>query len=115
MTSPDDTTRTSPTTGPDTGRASVTDSVPTSEGAAGSAPTAGARTAPEPTYRTGPAPFPILLGLLGLLTALGVLVAEWTDLSLPWTDLGPWTIVLVGLVVVVVGVLGLRSSTRGRD
>jgi hypothetical protein len=67
---------------------------------------------PEPTYLSGPAPFPVLLGILGLLTALGVLVAEWTDLSVPWTDLGPWTIVVVGLVVLVVGAVGLRSSRR---
>ncbi len=94
MTSHDDTTRPVPSSTPAT--------------PAGS----GTTTHPEPTYLSGPAPFPVLLGLLGLLTALVVLVAEWTELSVPWTDLGPWTIVAVGAVVLVVGAVGLRSSRR---
>jgi hypothetical protein len=73
-----------------------------------------AGTAPEPTYLTGPAPFPIVLGLLGLLTAIGVVVADLADLTVPWTDLGPWTVVLAGVVILVVGAVGLRSS-RAQD
>ena len=73
---------------------------------------AGAAT--EPTYLSGPAPFPIVLGLLGLLTAIGVVIADLTDLTVPWTDLGPWTVVLAGVVILVVGAIGLRSS-RGQD
>jgi hypothetical protein len=68
----------------------------------------------EPTYLSGPAPFPIVLGLLGLLTAFGVLIADVTDLSVPWTDLGPWTVVLAGVVILIVGAIGLRSS-RSQD
>ncbi len=68
----------------------------------------------EPTYLTGPAPFPVVLGLLGLLTAIGVVLADLTDVSFPFRDLGPWTVVLVGAVIIVVGALGLRSS-RGQD
>jgi hypothetical protein len=75
---------------------------------------AGAVTPAEPGYLTGPAPFPIVVGLLGLLTALGVLIAEATDLTVPWTDLGPWTVVLAGVVILVVGAIGLRSS-RSQD
>ena len=73
-----------------------------------------ATTPPAPTYLAGPAPFPILLGLLGVLLAIGVVVGEITDLTLPWTDLGPWSVVAAGLVVLVVGAIGLRSS-RSRE
>ncbi len=76
--------------------------------------TPAATTPAEPTYLTGPAPFPVVLGLLGLLTAIGVVMADLTDVSFPFRDLGPWTVVLVGAVIIVVGALGLRSS-RGQD
>jgi len=69
---------------------------------------------PEPTYLSGPAPFAVVLGLLGLLFAAATLLTQLTDLSLPWTDLGPWTVVAAGLVVVIVGAIGLRGS-RTRD
>lgn len=69
---------------------------------------------PEPTYLSGPAPFAVVLGLLGLLFAAATFLTQLTDLSLPWTDLGPWTVVAAGLVVVVVGAIGLRGS-RTRD
>ena len=72
---------------------------------------------PEPTYLpglTGPAPFAVVLGLLGLLFAAATFLTQLTDLSLPWTDLGPWTVVAAGLVVVIVGAIGLRGS-RTRD
>jgi hypothetical protein len=69
---------------------------------------------PEPTYLTGPAPFAVVLGLLGLLFAAATFLTQLTDLSLPWTDLGPWTVVGAGLVVVIVGAIGLRGS-RTRD
>lgn len=76
------------------------------------APDTGGATGTEPTYLRGPAPFPIVLGLLGLLTASGVILADATDLSVPWTDLGPWTVVLAGVVILIVGAIGLRSSRR---
>jgi hypothetical protein len=65
---------------------------------------------PEPQWLTGPAPFALVLGLLGLLVAGSVLVAELTDITLPWGDLGPWSVVAAGLVVLLVGAIGLRSS-----
>ena len=46
--------------------------------------------------------------------AIGVVVGELTDLTLPWTDLGPWSVVAAGLVVLIVGAIGLRSS-RSRE
>ncbi len=67
-------------------------------------------TPPEPTYLSGPAPFALVLGLLGLLVAGSVLVDELTDITLPWGDLGPWSVVAAGLVVLLVGAIGLRSS-----
>jgi hypothetical protein len=66
--------------------------------------------APEPQYLSGPAPFALVLGLLGLLVAGSVLLNELTDVTLPWGDLGPWTVVAAGLVVLIVGAIGLRSS-----
>jgi hypothetical protein len=66
--------------------------------------------APEPQYLSGPAPFALVLGLLGLLVGGSVLLNELTDVTLPWGDLGPWTVVAAGLVVLIVGAIGLRSS-----
>ena len=74
------------------------------------APTPAPPTPPEPQYLSGPAPFALVLGLLGLLVAGSVLVNELTDITLPWGDLGPWSVVAAGLVVLLVGAIGLRSS-----
>ncbi len=69
-------------------------------------------TPPQPQWLSGPAPFALVLGLLGLLVAGSVLVGELTDITLPWGDLGPWSVVAAGLVVLLVGAIGLRSSRR---
>jgi len=65
---------------------------------------------PQPQWLPGPAPFALVLGLLGLLVAGSVLLNELTDVTLPWGDLGPWSVVAAGLVVLLVGAIGLRSS-----
>jgi hypothetical protein len=79
------------------------------------APTPAPAPAPvEPEYLRGPAPFALVLGLLGLVVAGSVLVGELTDVSLPWNDLGPWSVVAAGVLVLLVGAIGLRSS-RARD
>jgi hypothetical protein len=105
-----------------------TEEVITDDGATTVLPTTGAtmtETAPAPKipapatpseqqYLSGPAPFALVLGLLGLLVAGSVLVGELTDITLPWGDLGPWSVVAAGLVVLLVGAIGLRSS-RSRD
>ena len=67
-------------------------------------------TPPEPQWLRGPAPFALVLGVLGLLVAGSVLVNELTEVSLPWGDLGPWSVVNAGVVVLLVGAIGLRSS-----
>jgi hypothetical protein len=74
------------------------------------APSPAPPTPAEPQYLSGPAPFALVLGLLGLLVAGSVLVNELTDITLPWGDLGPWSVVAAGLVVLLVGAIGLRSS-----
>ena len=78
------------------------------------APGAGAPAAAQPPYLRGPAPFAIILGLLGLLIASVTLVSEVTDLTVPWDDLGPWTVVAAGIVVLLVGAIGLQAS-RSQD
>lgn len=68
----------------------------------------------EPQWIKGPAPFALVLGILGLLVAGSVLVGELTDVHLPWGGLGPWSVVAAGVVVLLVGAIGLRAS-RSRD
>lgn len=97
------------------GAADTTTATDDTPAAGTGAPTASDAPAPAgPRYRPGPAPFALLLGILGLLTAGLVLLTELTDLDVPWNDLGPWTIVGGGALVLIVGLVGLRSS-RGRD
>jgi len=67
------------------------------------------------TWLKGPAPFALVLGLLGLLVAAAVLINELADVSLPWQNLGPWSVVAAGVVVLLVGAIGLRSSRAHRD
>jgi hypothetical protein len=105
-----------PTTGTpaDPSDAAATGATTTATGPAPATPRIPAPDSPEPQWLTGPAPFALVLGLLGLLVAGSVLVAELTDITLPWGDLGPWSVVAAGLVVLLVGAIGLRSS-RTRD
>lgn len=65
---------------------------------------------PERPYLRGPAPFAIVLGVLGLLVAGSVVLFELSDVSVHWDNLGPWTVVAAGVVVLVVGALGVRAS-----
>lgn len=100
------------TTAPAAATASGTTSGASSAPAATTTATPGATASDDGPWLQGPAPFAIVLGLLGLLVAGGVLVSELTDLTFPWADLGPWTVVAAGLVIVLVGAIGLRSSRR---
>jgi hypothetical protein len=101
----DDATRSLPTT-------------PSATGAAGAVGATGATTAtvtatpeaPEQEWLKGPAPFALVLGLLGLVVAGATLLSELADVNVPWDDLGPWSVVAAGIVVLLVGAIGLRSS-----
>ena len=62
----------------------------------------------------GPAPFAVVLGLLGLVVAAVTLFSEIVGFDIPWGDLGPWSVVGAGVLVLLVGGLGLRAS-RGQD
>ncbi len=66
--------------------------------------------APEQEWLKGPAPFALVLGLLGLVVAGATLLGELADVNVPWDDLGPWSVVAAGVVVLLVGAIGLRSS-----
>jgi hypothetical protein len=99
---------------PGAGTATATTSAPVATAAPGATASGSTASEDEPWLR-GPAPFAIVLGLLGLLVAGATLVTELTDVSFPWADLGPWTVVAAGLVVVLVGAIGLRSSRRTQD
>ncbi len=100
--STDDTTVTPIPDGPDTGA---------DPHATTPAPPAGPAPAP-PVYRSGPAPLAVFLGAAGLLLAVAVLVGELADVAIPWSGLGPWMVVGSGLLVVLVGLLGLRANRR---
>lgn len=63
---------------------------------------------PEPTYLTGPAPTAVIIGLIGLLTLVGTAVWALTDWAVNWAVAAPVGIVVLGLVIIVLGVSGLR-------
>ena len=73
-------------------------------------PTTAATEPPEQEWLKGPAPFALVLGLLGLVVAGATLLSELADVNVPWDDLGPWSVVAAGIVVLLVGAIGLRSS-----
>ena len=63
-----------------------------------------------PEFRSGPAPTTTLVGLLGLLTTIAVLVSQATDLDIPWGVVGPVAVVGAGVLLVVLGLAGLRGQ-----
>lgn len=68
-----------------------------------------------PEFKSGPAPTTSVVGLLGLLTVIAVLVAQATDLDIPWGVVGPVAVVGAGVLLVVLGLAGLRGQRyRGR-
>lgn len=99
--STDDTTVNPTPDSPDTGA----DPRPTTPAPAVPAPV-------PPVYRSGPAPLAVFLGVAGILLAVAVLVGEVADVTIPWSGLGPWMVVGSGLLVVLVGLLGLRANRR---
>ena len=85
-------------------------------------PAAGERTEPTdqaspyrgstavPEFRSGPAPTTTIVGLLGLLTTIALLVTQSTDLDIPWGVVGPVAVVGAGVLLVVLGLAGLRGQ-----
>lgn len=63
-----------------------------------------------PEYKSGPAPTTSVLGLLGLLTAIAVILSQATDLDIPWGVVGPVAVVGAGVLLVVLGLAGLRGQ-----
>lgn len=63
-----------------------------------------------PEFTSGPAPTTSVIGLLGLLTAIAVLVTQATDLDIPWGVVGPVAVVGAGVLLVVLGLAGLRGQ-----
>ncbi|MFC7486462.1 hypothetical protein ACOCJ7_14545 [Knoellia sp. CPCC 206453] len=63
-----------------------------------------------PEYKSSPAPTTSVVGLLGLLTAIAVLVSKATDLDIPWGVVGPVAVVGAGVLLVVLGLAGLRGQ-----
>jgi len=63
-----------------------------------------------PEFKSGPAPTTSVFGLLGLLTAIAVLVTQATDLDIPWGVVGPVAVVGAGVLLVVLGLAGLRGQ-----
>jgi len=63
-----------------------------------------------PEFKSGPAPVTSVVGLLGLLTAIAVLVSQATDLDIPWGVVGPVAVVGAGVLLVVLGLAGLRGQ-----
>ncbi len=62
-----------------------------------------------PQWIAGPAPGPIVIGVIGLVAlVLALLVA--TGRSINWSLAGPGTVIGLGTVVIVLGVLGLRRN-----
>ena len=63
-----------------------------------------------PEYRSGPAPVTTLVGLLGLIATISILVTRATDLDIPWGVVGPVAVVGAGVLLVVLGLAGLRGQ-----
>ena len=96
--------------------ATSTDQPATAAGASASAPgspyaahTYQGQTA-VPEFKSGPAPTTSVVGLLGLLTVIAVLVAQATDLDVAWNVVGPVAVVGAGVLLVVLGLAGLRGQ-----
>ena len=66
----------------------------------------------NPPIKTGPAPFAIIVGVLGLAMAALLTVTELTTVTIPWRVAGPISIVVLGGLILAIGAFGLVSSRR---
>ena len=107
----DHTEPTEPAAAPSRPPAPVSDSgfgSASSSAATAYAPYQGQATAPG--FKSGPAPTTSVVGLLGLLTVIAVLIAQATDLDIAWDVVGPVAVVGAGVLLVVLGLAGLRGQ-----
>lgn len=95
---------------PDTERLDLTEALDAAEheATAQQATTQQATAAPGPQWLKGPTPTPTIIGLIGLLTLVGSAVWALTDWSVNWAIAAPVGVVLLGLVIIVLGLSGLR-------
>ena len=77
------------------------------------APAAPATTAPE--RPRGPHAAAILLGVLAIAVAALAILRETTDLTVNWSQLGPGSVIVAGLLLLLIGVVGLTRRERGRE
>jgi hypothetical protein len=84
--------------------------------AAGSSTPAGSANPPEqadpPRAPRGPSPLTVFTGVVGLLVALGTLLVAEASVDVDWGRAGPALVVGMGLLLVVLGLLGMRSDRR---
>lgn len=71
-------------------------------------PRPGSSAEAEPRWITGPAPTPVIIGIVGLLTLVSTAVWSLTDWAVNWAVAVPVGIIGLGVVIVGLGVAGLR-------
>ena len=77
------------------------------------APAAPAVTSPE--RPRGPHAAAILLGVFAVAVAALAILRETTDLTVNWSQLGPGSVIVAGLLLLLIGVVGLTRRERGRE
>ncbi|WP_458533486.1 hypothetical protein [Oryzihumus sp.] len=77
------------------------------------APAAPTVTAPE--RPRGPHAAAILLGVFAIAVAALAILRETTDLTVSWSQLGPGSVIVAGLLLLLIGVVGLTRRERGRE
>jgi len=75
-------------------------------------PEAPAVTAPE--RPRGPHAAAILLGVFAIAVAALAILRETTHLTVNWSQLGPGSVIVAGLLLLLIGVVGLTRRERGR-
>jgi hypothetical protein len=60
----------------------------------------------------GPSPWTVVYGLIALAVAVVVFVTTATTTDIDWSTAGPATVVGFGVVLVLLGLLGMRSRRR---
>jgi len=82
---------------------------------AGAAPTEPAAPVATPTWKRGTSWATVAWGLVCMFVAGLVLTFQLTDIEVDWAVAGPATVVGLGLVLVLVGLLGLLNRDRDEE